>query len=303
MKPRFSSLHNKSLRHTSYLFTTHNFRQVVKYTTSKRRERKKKKHSLTRTVQFCQPTWKRYKKSKFTNKSWHVTYQFTAVENIDSQSNWKEMNVIKSLDHRFQTPKMKFLKYLWTVDYNRAFFTKKTDRRLKYGRKNRSIRSRTNATVSLPLEIEALMVLQHMLSWKLLCTAPPRSTVALSRFPDRRLADIVLYRCAHMKGRQQCRPEKNRILKKKKTTATRGHQKYIFWTDLFLAGRGMRTMACGRLCNRVKCPSPTTSRLPDCFSTSDSNVSAVPTDMWPHGAGTSLTEESSALDYRVPSRR
>lgn len=145
-----------------------------------------------------------------------MTYQFTAVENIDSQSNWKEMNVIKSLDHRFQTPKMKFLKYLWTVDYNRAFFTKKTDRRLKYGRKNRSIRSRTNATVSLPLEIEALMVLQHMLSWKLLCTAPPRSTVALSRFPDRRLADIVLYRCAHMKGRQQCRPEKNRILKKKK---------------------------------------------------------------------------------------
>lgn len=165
-----------------------------------------------------------------------MTYQFTAVDNIDSQSNWQEMNVIKSLDHRFQTPKMKFLKYLWTVDYNRAFFAKKTDRRLKYGRKNRSIRSRTNATVSLPLEIEALMVLQHMLSWKLLCTAPPRSTVALSRFPDRRLADIVLYRCAHMKGRQQCRPEKNRILKKKKRQQPEGTKNTSFEQIYFWLG-------------------------------------------------------------------
>lgn len=145
------------------------------------------------------------------------------------------------------------------------------------------------------------MVLQYMLSWKLLCTAPPRSTVALSRFPDRRLANIVLYRCARMKGRQQRRPKKNRISKKKNMTATRGHQNTPFeQIHFWLAAACERWLVTG---SSSVWSAPTTSRLPDCFSTSDSNMSAALTDMLPHGTGTSQREEPGALDDRDPLRR
>lgn len=56
-----------------------------------------------------------------------------------------------------------------------------------------------------------------------------------------------------------------------------------------------------RLFKRAKCP--TTSRLSDCFSTSDSNMSAALADMLPHGSGTSQGEEHGVLEDRGPLRR
>lgn len=142
------------------------------------------------------------------------------------------------------------------------------------------------------------MVLQYMLSWKLLCTAPPRSTVALSRFPERRMRTscficVRVWKASNCAGRRKIGFKKN--------YSNQRAPKYSFWTDPLLAGRCVRTMTRDRLFKRAKCP--TTSRLSDCFSTSDSNMSAALADMLPHGSGTSQGEEHGVLADRGPLRR